>query len=136
MKNFTQIIIALVLLLFLVVTVISDRLSARYVELQAQPMSAFDMAMESRTTAPAESGNGSAFWIGVALVAVFVLVIGGVILSMSNGGEFLRQLRLNRRKQRPRPSLTISNPQSSGLPELPTVPRLPAMRQVEEWQNE
>lgn len=118
MKSFTQILVVLVLLLSLVATVISDRLSSRYFEAQAAPLSAFDMAIESRTTAPAEAGNKAALGWGIALVAGLVLTGVGIVASLSNGGEFLRQLRLSRKRQRPR------HPTQPTISELPTVPQM------------
>lgn len=60
-----------------------------------QPDSATDLIMRSRETAPVESANrqGSA-WLGAGLLALGVVVSGGLVFLLRGGAEFLRQWRL------------------------------------------
>jgi hypothetical protein len=72
---------------------------------------------------------------GAGIFALVVVVIGGAILAMNGGGQFLRQARLNRRRQRrPRPALTITGPQSplADMPQLPVAPQMRRIQPVEE----
>jgi hypothetical protein len=114
--------------------IVSDRIAARhYAAAQAAP-SALDMALESRTTPPAESGGrGGTMIFGAGILALAVVVFGGAILAMTNGGQFLRQARLSRKRQsRPRPSLTITGPETHTLPQLPAAPQLRRIQPIEE----
>jgi hypothetical protein len=125
MRSVFSWIIVLFLAFCLVGTFVADRIAARHYEAQIVPPSAFDMAIESRTTPPAESGGrGGTMLFGAGIFALVVVVIGGAILAMNGGGEFLRQYRLSRkRKNHTRPPLTITD-------DLPQVPAAPQLRRI------
>jgi hypothetical protein len=135
MRSITSIIVVFFLAFLLVSTFVADRFAARHYQLEAAPPSAFEMALQSRTTAPAESGGrGSTLLFGAGIFALVVVVIGGAVVAMNSGGEFKRQMRLSNRRQRPRPSLTISGPQSplADMPQLPVAPQMRRIQPVEE----
>jgi hypothetical protein len=127
-------IIVLFLAVCILFFIVSDRIATRhYAAAQAAP-SAFDMALESRTTPPAESGGrGGTMLYGAGILALAVVVFGGAILAMNGGGQFLRQARLSRkRKNRVRPPLSITGPEPSQIPQLPAAPQLRRIQPVEE----
>jgi hypothetical protein len=134
MKNLGSLIIVSLFLLA-VASAVADRFAARHYELEAAPPSAFDMALESRTTPPAESESKSgSFIFGAAVLGLGVLVFVGALAAMNGGGEFLRQYRLSRKrgKRRERPSLTISGPEAHTLPQLPVAPQVRRIPSLEE----
>jgi hypothetical protein len=137
MKNLGSLVVLLLFLLALL-SAVADRFAARHYVLEAAPPSAFDMAIESRTTPPAESsGRSGSFVFGAGVLALAVVVFGGAILAMTNGGEFLRQLRLNRKRKhrrQSRPPLTISTPPGE-IPQLPAAPQLRRLPVAEDWQE-
>jgi hypothetical protein len=132
MKNLGSLVVLLLLLLALA-SAVADRFAARHYEMESAPPSAFDMAIQSRTTPPAESdGRGSTFIFGAAVLGLGVLVFVGALAAMNGGGAFLRQLRLSRKRGK-RPSLTITGTQSGELPQLPAAPQLRRIQPVEDY---
>lgn len=92
----------ILLLLFLAVTIALSRAAARavdvYADMQTRPYSAVETVLQSRRTppAPATERGGGAGWFAFGLV-----IVGACVAALRSGGEFLRQWRLLRRRQRP-----------------------------------
>lgn len=83
-----------------------------YADIQSQPISAGELALQSRQT-PAVQDDGRRTNAAVAMITVLVLVVLAILYVMRGGSEFLRQWRLARRR-----------PQSRHQP-MPQAPYLP-----------
>lgn len=123
----------LIILLFLALTIALSRAAERavdaYTALEERPYSAVDVVLESRQTPPVSSPaeRNQAGWLALGLVAV-----AAVIALLRTGSDFLRQMRLLRRRQplrQPRPSPT-QPPLPGEIPPVypPSVPRIPPAR--------
>ncbi len=93
----------ILLLLFLAVTIALSRAAERavdvYADMQTRPSSAVETVLQSRQTPPlpnAARGGSGVGWFAFALV-----IVGACVAVLRSGGEFLRQWRLLRRRQRP-----------------------------------
>lgn len=123
----------IMLLIVVAVVLVSSALAAgRAVDyhyaVQTAAMPAYRLAMESRTTAPAEERGSTAFIAGVALVAAAVVFIGGFVMVLDRGTKAGRELRLSRRKQpQRRPSPPAALPRTQPAARLDYAPLLDAI---------
>lgn len=116
----------LIILLFLALTIALSRAAERavdaYTALEERPYSAVDMVLKSRQTPPVSSPPERNQAGGLALGLVVTAV---AIALLRTGSDFLRQMRLLRRRQTPR-----QPPLSGEMPPAypPPVPRIPPAR--------
>lgn len=127
-----------VLLLSAAVFIISqsaDQAIATYAEIQAQPLSAAELALRSRQTPPAAEA-GSRTWAGAGFLAIVLVVVGVLLFIMRGGSDLLRQWRLARK--RPSPSRQAAVPRipetpEYGAPPVEPLPRAPRMQELPSW---
>jgi peptidoglycan biosynthesis protein MviN/MurJ (putative lipid II flippase) len=88
------------ILLALALAIVGNHAVDKLAEQASQPVSATELILRSRETAPVTPSNsGNASWLGAGLLALLVVVIGGLVFAMQGGAQFLRQLRLLRKRQ-------------------------------------
>lgn len=126
-----------VLLLFLFLTVALSAALSRvgthavdvWAEQASRPLSATEAVLQSRQT-PVEddSSNGRSSWWGAGLLALGLVVMGGILFLLRGGTAFLRQWRLLWK----RPSAKRIYPQyvQETLPRYPDYPEVEPVRPV------
>lgn len=117
----TKFLLGILLLLLLLAFAFPGGLSHALLNVHEMPEpTVTDMVMRSRQVAPAEDAeSGASIYTVVLLVAI--VSVGGAILFMYFGADFLKQLRLTRRIKRRRPT---PRPQARTLQPLPQLPML------------
>ena len=105
-------------------------------EQAAAPPSVSDTIMQSRQTPPvAPHSRQNGMWLGAGLLALVVVVIGGLLFLMHGGAELLRQWRLARKRPLSRPRHTLPQaPYPTGWPETPRVPTARYLPEVDDEQ--
>lgn len=114
----------------LVLSLAADQAIATAADMAVQPDSASDIIIRSRTTAPAD--RSGTLWFGAGILALALVGIGAAVFTMKGGTEFLKQLRLFKKKQnrqfRQQPYLPpVYEPPYSELPGVRPVRRLPEL---------
>lgn len=97
-------------------------------DMAVQPDSAADLIIRSRTTAP--DSRAGTLWFGAGILALALVGIGAAVITMKGGTEFLKQLRLLKKKQsrQRQPHLPpVYEPPYSELPAVRPVRRLPEL---------
>lgn len=116
----------------LVLSLAADQAIATAADVAMQPDSAADLIIRSRTTAP-ESRSGT-LWFGAGILALALVGIGAAIFAMRGGTDFLKQMRLLKKKQsqpQQRPYLPpVYQPPYSELPAVRPARRL---RELSAW---
>lgn len=116
-----------------ILSLAAEQAIATAADVVMQPDSAADLIIRSRTTAPVD--RSGTLWFGAGILALALVAIGAAVVVMRGGTDFLKQLRLLKKRQRPpqqRPHPlpiqqipygeppTIRRPRRvSNLPELP-----------------
>jgi hypothetical protein len=134
------VILALLLgiLLALALAIVGNHAVDKLAEQASQPVSATELILRSRETAPvAPSNSGNASWLGAGLLALLIVVIGGLVFAMQGGAQFLRQLRLLRK----RPSRHARRrytpdylPHNNNWPEIRNAPTVRYLPEVDDEQ--
>ena len=126
-----------VLLLFLFLTVALSAAVSRvgthavdvWAEQASRPLSATEAVLQSRQT-PVEAGdsNGRSGWWGAGLLALGLVVVGGILFLLRGGSAFLRQWRLLWK----RPSARRAYPRTiqGTVPHYPEYPEAEPVRAV------
>lgn len=100
-----------------------------WAEQARRPLSATEAVLQSRQT-PVEDGgrNGRTGWGGAGLLALGLVVVGGMLFLLRGGAAFLRQWRLLWK----RPSVKRTHPQyvQETLPRYPDYPEVDPVRSV------
>jgi hypothetical protein len=134
------VILALLLgiLLALALAIVGNNAVDKLAEQASQPVSATELILRSRETAPVvPSNSGNASWLGAGLLALLVVVIGGLVFSMQGGAQFLRQLRLLRKRpsrRRNRPYVPDYTPYNNDWPEIRNTPSVRYLPEVDDEQ--
>lgn len=137
-------VLLLLLLLGLALSAALSRVGVHAVDVWAEqanrPLSATEAVLQSRQTPDAGSeANGRSGWWGAGLLAVGVVIVGGILLLLRSGTTFLRQWRLlwkrpSRRRQAPPvvPNYLPMYPEPSQVRPVPRVPYLPEVSDDDE----
>jgi hypothetical protein len=134
------VILALLLgiLLALAIAMVGNHAVDKLAEQASQPVSATELILRSRETAPvAPSNSGNASWLGAGLLALLIVVIGGLVFAMQGGAQFLRQLRLLRKRpsrRRNRPYVPDYTPYNNDWPEIRNTPSERYLPEVDDEQ--
>jgi len=115
----------LILLLFAAISTAANRTVDAVAAHSARSLSAAEMVMQSRQTAPVvASGNSGLMWF-----ALFLIISGLIIAGLYFGRHALREWRLTvkRRKSSPRqlPAPVEDVPYITGVSRPPALPQLP-----------
>jgi hypothetical protein len=130
------VILALLLgiLLALALAMVGNHAVDKLAEQASQPVSATELILRSRETAPVTPSNSSnASWLGAGSLALLVVVIGGLVFAMQGGAQLLRQLRLLRKRtshRRNRPYVPYNN----DWPEIRNTPSVQYLPEVDDEQ--
>lgn len=137
-------ILLLLLLLGLALSAALSRVGVHAVDVWAEqanrPLSATEAVLHSRQTPDAGSqSNGRSGWWGAGLLALGVVVVGGILLLLRSGTTFLRQWRLLRKRPSRRrlaptivPDYLPLYPDPSQVRPVPRVPYLPEVSDDDE----
>ena len=137
-------VLLLFLLLGLALSAALSRVGVHAVDVWAEqasrPMSATEAVLHSRQTPEASSQpNGRAGWWGAGLLALGVVIVGGILLLLRSGTTFLRQWRLLRKRPSQRrqappfvPDYLPLYPEPSQARPVPRVPYLPEVSDDDE----
>lgn len=137
-------VLLLLLLLGLALSAALSRVGVHAVDVWAEqanrPLSATEAVLQSRQTPDAGSQvNGRSGWWGAGLLALGVVIIGGILLLLRSGTTFLRQWRLLRKRPSRRrqaspfvPDYLPLYPETSQVRPVPRVPYLPEVSDEDE----
>jgi uncharacterized integral membrane protein len=134
------VILALLLgiLLALAFTIVGNHAVDKLAEQASQPVSATELILRSRETAPvATQGSGDASWFGAGLLALLVVVVGGLVFAMQGGSQLLRQWRLLRKRpsrRRNQPYVPDYIPYNNNWPEIRNTPSVRYLPEVDDEQ--
>jgi hypothetical protein len=120
----------LILLLFAALSTAANRTVDAVAAHSSRSLSATEMVMQSRQTAPyTASGNSGLLWF-----ALFLIVSAAVIAGLYFGRHALREWRLTtkRRKSQPR---HLPAPDLPELPYITGISRPPALPQLPDYEN-
>ena len=134
------VILALLLgiLLALAFTIVGNHAVDKLAEQASQPVSATELILRSRETAPvAPSNSSNASWLGAGLLALLVVMIGGLVFVMQSGAQLLRQWRLVQKRpsrRRNRPYVPDYIPYNNDWPQIRNTPSVRYLPEVDDEQ--
>lgn len=134
------VILALLLgiLLALAIAIVGNHAVDKLAEQASQPVSATELILRSRETAPvATKDNSNGSWFGAGLLALLVVVIGGLVFVMQGGTQFLRQWRLLQKRpprRRNRPYVPEYIPYNNDWPQIRNTPSVRYLPEVDDEQ--
>jgi hypothetical protein len=130
--------IGLCLVLGLAISTVGNHAVDVWAEQDAQPVSASELILQSRQTAPvSQTNNKNDIWFGVGLLAFVVVVFGGVIFLMQGGSQLLRQWRLAKKRpsrRQNRPHVPNYIPYNNDWPEIRNAPTVRYLPEVDDEQ--
>ncbi len=106
----------------LAVSVVGNHAIDTIAQAQAQPETATDIIMRSRSQPAVEpERRGNTGWLGAGLLALVLVVMGTAVFVMRGGTDLLKQWRLARKQQA-----------QPGRPYVPTLRQVPRMQPAQQ----